>query len=237
MRESNEFENRTVVVTGGAGVLGQGVVGWFSDRGAKVAVLDISDEVLAGAYPDPAQNHCYIACDLTSREGSAEAVGKVLRQFGEINILCNIAGGFLMGDPVHETDDATWDFLFELNVRSILNMAGAAVPEMLAQGGKIVNVSAKAGEAGAANMGVYTASKAAVTRLTESMALELREKKINVNCVMPSLIDTPRNRSDMPDADFDTWVKPEEIAALVGFLCSSESSAIHGAAIPISGLV
>ena len=95
MRESNKFENRTVVVTGGAGVLGQGVVGWFSDRGAKVAVLDISDEVLAGAYPDPAQNHCYIACDLTSREGSEEAVGKVLRQFGEINILCNIAGGVL----------------------------------------------------------------------------------------------------------------------------------------------
>ncbi len=86
-------------------------------------------------------------------------------------------------------------------------------------------------------MGAYTASKAAVTRLTDSMALELRVKNINVNCVMPSLIDTPRNRSDMPEADFDTWVKPEQIAALIGFLSSADSSAIHGAAIPISGLV
>ncbi len=237
MSESNKFENNTVVVTGGAGVLGRSVVSWFSDRGARVAVLDISDEILASAYPNPEQNHCYIACDLTSREGSAEAVAKVLRQFGEITILCNIAGGFLMGDPVHKTDDATWNFLFDLNARSILNMASAIVPAMLDRGGKIVNISARAGDAGAANMGAYTASKAAVTRLTESMALELREQKINVNCVMPSLIDTPRNRADMPDADFDSWVKPEEIAALVGFLCSSESSAIHGAAIPISGLV
>jgi len=237
MSDARQFENRTVVVTGGAGVLGKGVVSWFSDRGANVAVLDISDEILAGAYPNPAQNHCYVACDLTSREGSTEAVGKVLRQFGEIDILCNIAGGFLMGDPVHETSDATWEFLFDLNARSILNMAGAVVPGMLGRGGKIVNVSARAGDAGAVNMGAYTASKAAVTRLTESMALELRDKKINVNCVMPSLIDTPRNRSDMPDADFDTWVKPAEIAELIGFLCSHESSAIHGAAIPISGLV
>jgi NAD(P)-dependent dehydrogenase (short-subunit alcohol dehydrogenase family) len=86
-------------------------------------------------------------------------------------------------------------------------------------------------------MGAYTASKAAVTRLTESMALELREKNINVNCVMPSLIDTPRNRSDMPDADFGSWVKPGQIAELIGFLASAESLAIHGAAIPISGLV
>ena len=237
MPEKLKFENKIVIVTGGAGVLGKAVVNWFSNRGAKVAVLDISDEVLAGAYPNPDQNHCYIGCDLTSRSGSAEAVAKVQRQFNIIDILCNIAGGFLMGDPVHETTDDTWNFLFDLNARSILNMAGPVVPAMLAKGGKIVNISARAGDAGAANMGAYTASKAAVTRLTESMAQELKDKKINVNCIMPSLIDTPRNRSDMPDADFDTWVKPEEIAELIGFLASAEASAIHGAAIPISGLV
>jgi NAD(P)-dependent dehydrogenase (short-subunit alcohol dehydrogenase family) len=237
MSENMKFKESTVVVTGGAGVLGKAVVDWFSERGASVAVLDISDEVLATTYPNPDENHCYIACDLTSREGSSQAIGKVLRQFSEINILCNIAGGFLMGDPVHETSDSTWEFLFDLNARSILNMASAVVPGMLVSGGKIVNVSARAGDAGAANMGAYTASKAAVTRLTESMALELREKNINVNCVMPSLIDTPRNRSDMPDADFGSWVKPGQIAELIGFLASAESLAIHGAAIPISGLV
>jgi NAD(P)-dependent dehydrogenase (short-subunit alcohol dehydrogenase family) len=231
------FDNKLVLVTGGAGALGQGIVSWFSERGARVAVLDYSDEILASAFPTPSELHCYEACDLTNRDSCAEAVGRVVRQFGEVSILANIAGGFLMGDPVHETSDDTWNFLFDLNTRSILNMSAAIVPAMVGQGqGKIINVAARAALAGAANMGAYTASKAAVMRLTESMALELRESRINVNAVMPSLIDTPRNRSDMPDADYSKWVSPAEIANLVGFLSSQESAAIHGACIPIDGL-
>lgn len=231
------FENKLVLVTGGAGALGQGIVSWFSDRGARVAVLDYSDEILANAFPTPSEMHCYEACDLTNRDSCIDAVGRVVRQFGEISVLANIAGGFLMGDPVHKTSDETWDFLFDLNSRSVLNMSAAIVPAMASQGeGKIINVAARAALAGAANMGAYTASKAAVMRLTESMALELRESGINVNAVMPSLIDTPRNRSDMPDADFSKWVTPAAIANVVGFLASQESAAIHGACIPVDGL-
>lgn len=226
-----------MVVTGGAGVLGQSVVNWFSERGAKVAVLDYSDDLLAKAYPDPSETHYYTACDLTDRPGCADAVGRLLRQFEKIDVLANIAGGFLMGDSVHETSDDTWDFLFDLNARSILNMSAAVVPEMIKQGhGKIINVAARAALNGAAGMGAYTASKAAVMRLTESMALELREQKINVNAVMPSLIDTPRNRQDMPDADFSKWVNPGQISNVIGFLASEESNCIHGACIPIDGL-
>lgn len=231
------MDQSVVVVTGGAGALGQAVVAWFTSRGAKVAVLDYSDELLAGAYSAPNQQHAYIACDLTSRESTAEAIGRVVREFGHIDVLANIAGGFLMGDPVHETSDKTWDFLFDLNTRSILNTAAAVVPVMISQGqGKVVNVAARAGVAGAAAMGAYTASKASVMRLTESMALELREQKINVNAVMPSLIDTPRNRSDMPGADFSKWVAPEDIAEVVGYLASESARAVHGACVPVDGL-
>jgi NAD(P)-dependent dehydrogenase (short-subunit alcohol dehydrogenase family) len=142
-----------------------------------------------------------------------------------------------MGDPVHATSDKTWDFLFDLNTRSVLNTAAAVVPIMLEKGsGKVVNVSARAGLAGAAAMGTYTASKAAVMRLTESMALELREQGVNVNAVMPSLIDTPRNRADMPDADHSKWVRPADIAEVIGYLASPAACAVHGACVPVDGL-
>lgn len=231
------FENQVVVVTGGAGALGQAVVAWFTSRGAKVAVLDYNDELLSAAYPNPSDQHAYIACDLTDRDSTAKAVGRVVRELGPVDILANIAGGFMMGEPVHGTSDKTWDFLFDLNTRSVLNTAAAVIPIMLENGsGKVVNVAARAGIAGAAAMGPYTASKAAVMRLTESMALELREQNINVNAVMPSLIDTPRNREDMPDADYSKWVQPADIAEVIGYLSSSAAKAVHGACVPVDGL-
>jgi NAD(P)-dependent dehydrogenase (short-subunit alcohol dehydrogenase family) len=236
MSPQTSFEGQVIVVTGATGALGQAVVSWFAERGGRVGILGSSEASLSKAYPEPVAQHCYVSCDLTQRSSCAQAVSAVEAQLGPINIVCNAAGGFVMGDAVHETSDATWDFLFDLNARSILNMSAAVVPSMLARGGgKVVNVAAKA-LAGAANMGPYIASKAAVMRLTESMALELRGQGINVNCVMPGLIDTPRNRADMPSADFSQWVTPRQIADVIGFLASVQSSAVHGASIPVDGL-
>ena len=139
---------------------------------------------------------------------------------------------------MHETTDDTWDLMLGLNAKSVINCARAVVPGMLAAGrGKIVNIAALAGLSGKANMGAYTASKSAVIRLTESMAAELRDKGINVNCILPSTIDTPQNRADMPKADPRRWVAPEAIADVVLFLASDAARAIHGAAIPVAGLV
>ena len=228
---------RGVVVTGGAGALGRAVVAAFEAQGARVAVIDVSDEVMTAAFAERAAANLYLAADLTSRERCAHAVETIGRQFGRIDVLCNVAGGFLMGEPVHATSDKTWDFLFDLDARSVLNMVSAVVPVMLAGGGgKIVNVAARAGLEGQANMGAYTASKAAVLRITEAMAKELREQHINVNCVMPSLIDTPRNRADMPDADYSKWVAPADIASVISFLASDAARSVHGAAIPVDGL-
>ena len=231
------FEDKRVLVTGGAGALGRSVVAYYEERGARIAILDYSDELLDAAFPEKNSVNLYLSCDLTDRDSSKDAVQKVIEKFRGIDILCNIAGGFLMGEDVHETKDENWDFLFNLNTRSIMNMASAVVPHMQADGcGKIVNIAARAASAGAAKMGVYTASKAAVMRLTESMALELREQNINVNCILPGTIDTERNRQDMPGADHSNWVPTEQLAKVIGFLTSEDAIAVHGAGIPVDGL-
>lgn len=152
-------------------------------------------------------------------------------------MLCNIAGGFAMGPPVHETPAAMWEDMLGRNAVSVLNMARAIVPAMQARGsGKIVNVSAMGALKAAPAMGAYAVAKSAVLRLTEAMAGELRESGINVNCVMPSIIDTPANRADMPNADPGRWVAREALADVILFLASDRSRAIHGAGIPVVGL-
>ena len=116
-------------------------------------------------------------------------------------------------------------------------MTQKIVPAMVAAGhGKVINVGAVAATQGQAHMGAYLASKSATIRLTESLAEEVKQAGVNVNCVMPGVIDTPRNRSDMPSADFDQWVAPEQLAAVIGFLASADAVAVHGAAIPVRGL-
>ena len=103
-------------------------------------------------------------------------------------------------------------------------------------GGSVINVGAQGAIKGMANMGAYLSSKSVVMRLTESLSEEVKEKGVNVNAVLPSIIDTPRNRSDMPGADFSKWVHPEELANVVCFLGSDNAKAIHGALIPVVGL-
>ncbi len=224
----SEFENKVVLVTGAAGALGRAVVAHFAERGARVAQLDVLE----------IDNDQYSAtCDLTNAAACKEAVDDIVTELGGIDVLANIAGGFTMGEAVHETSAETWDFMMGLNAGSVLNMARAVVPVMLeAGGGKIINIGAGAGQKGAGQMGAYAASKSVVIRLTESMAEELKEQGINVNCILPSIIDTQRNRADMPDADFDRWVAPAAMAKVVGFLASASANPIHGAALPVSGL-
>ena len=231
------FAGKVVVVTGAAGALGHAVFEYFASGGARVVALDYSHELLDSAFPVKGSMHQYQKVDLTSRDSCQLVLSKVIDDLGQIDVLCNVAGGFLMGEAVHETSDATWDFLFNLNTRSIVNTSSVVVPQMQQQGsGKIVNIAAKAATQGFANMGAYTASKAAVMRLTEAMAAELREQQINVNCIMPGTIDTPRNREDMPEADHGKWVPPSQLASVIGFLASDAAIAVHGAAIPVDGL-
>jgi len=235
--DAMNFEERVVVLTGAAGNLGCAVAHAFRERGARLVLLDRHVEPSSESLAVHPTSEMRLTVDLTDASQVAYAVSNVIGQFSRIDVLCNLAGGFRMGDAVHETDPETWRFLFDLNARSVLNTATAVVPHMLAAGrGKIVNVGAFAAQRGMAQMGAYVASKAAVVRLTESMAAELRERNINVNCVLPTILDTPENRAAMPNNDPSRWVSPEDLAHVILFLASGHARAVHGAAIPVTAL-
>ena len=228
---------RTVLFTGAAGNLGRAVASAFKAQGAQLALVNRTEDSLRAAFIVDGPDQLLVAADLLDGARVTAAVAKVIQRFGRIEVVCHLAGGFRMGEAVHETSDNTWDFLFDLNARSVLNVARATVRHMIEHGGgKIVNVGAFAALRGAAGMGAYAASKSSVIRLTEAMAAELREKNINVNCVLPTIIDTPENRAAMPDADPSRWVACGDLAQVIVFLASNAARAIHGAALPVTGL-
>jgi len=225
------------MITGASGNLGRALAAALGARGAQLVLVDRRRDRLESTFGPEDATHLYVSADLLNPAAVEAAAKAAVDRFGRIDALCNIAGGFRMGSPVHETSDADWNFLFDINARTLLHAARAVVPRMLAAGGgKIVNVGAFAAQKGAADMGAYVASKSAVIRLTETMAAELRDRNINVNCVLPTVIDTPENRKAMPDADPRKWVAPEDLAAVIAFLASDAARAIHGAAIPVTGL-
>lgn len=226
-----------VMITGAAGNLGRGVAQAFAAQGAKLVLADLKREALAATYGEEGADRLYAPVNLLEQAQVTAAVESAVARFGRIDVLCNIAGGFRMGKPVHELPDADWNFMLDINARTVLHAARAVVPRMLAQGGgKIINIGAFAAQKGAAEMGPYIAAKSAVIRLTETMAAELRAKGINVNCILPTIIDTPENRKAMPDADPANWVPVADIAATIAFLASDGAKSIHGAAIPVTGL-
>ncbi len=231
---------QTVMITGAAGHLGKAVAAAFAGQGARLVLLDRDQRTLDAAFAghsDRDGERLLVPANLLDIEQTNAAIAAAVQRFGRIDALCHLAGGFRMGEPVHETADSDWDFLFDINVRTLRNIARAVVPQMLSQGrGRIVTVGAAAAQRGMAQMGAYTASKSAAIRLTEAMSAELREKNINVNCVLPTIIDTPENRASMPDADPARWVAPAALADVIAFLCSEAARAVHGAALPVSGL-
>ncbi|MES2129149.1 MAG: SDR family NAD(P)-dependent oxidoreductase [Pseudomonadota bacterium] len=231
------FENKTVMITGAAGQLAQAVARAFAARGASLVLVDRTRERLAGIYGEEDAARQHLAANLLDAGQVANAAAAAIERFGRIDVLCNIAGGFRMGQPVHATSDADWNAMFDLNARTVLHAVRAVVPHMQAAGGgKIVNVASNSAQKGAALVGAYCASKDAVIRLTEAMAAELRDGGINVNCVLPSIIDTPDNRAAMPGADPARWVAPEALADVILFLASPAARAVHGAALPVLGL-
>lgn len=228
---------QTVLITGAAGNLGRAVASAFAAQGAHLVLIDLRPESLEQSYGAESERQLFLPTNLLEPTLVQGAVQAAVARFGRIDVLCNLAGGFRMGDAVHETADSTWDFLMDLNARTLLNMVRAVVPHMLAQGaGKIVNIGAFAAQKGAAHMGAYCASKSSVIRLTEAMAAELREQHINVNCVLPTILDTPENRAAMPDADPARWVAPADLASVIAFLASDAAKAVHGAVVPVTGL-
>lgn len=234
-----DFSDRVVIVTGAAGNLGQAVARAFQAAGATLVLVDRRPDRLQRLFPELADspNHFLAtAVDVTDESVVQAMVNEAHRRFGRIDVLANTAGGWRGGKPVHETAVDTFDFLLNLNARSVFITNSAVVPAMLeGGGGKIVSVAARAAMGAASKNGPYAASKSAVVRLTETMAAELKLEGINVNCVLPGTIDTPQNRQSMPKADYSRWVTPGAIADVMLFLASDAARAVSGASVPVYG--
>ena len=229
------LEGKLIVVTGAFGTLGTAVVRAAQAAGARVAAIDRAGAphqtgALEGAL-------LFGGVDLADEKAAAETLDKVAQSLGGLDGLVNIAGAFRWETVADGTLD-TWDLLYRVNLRTAAAASKAALVHLRKRGGgRIVNIGAAASTKAGAGMGAYAASKAGVARLTEALAEELKDDRITVNAVLPSIIDTPPNRADMPKAEFDRWVKPEQLADVIVFLLSDRAAAITGALLPVVGRV
>jgi NAD(P)-dependent dehydrogenase (short-subunit alcohol dehydrogenase family) len=221
------LDGRTIVVTGALGVLGAVVADAAEAAGARVARLD---QAKAAAPRDL----LFDGLDLTDETSTTAAMRAIAERCGGIDGLVNIAGGFTWA-TLADAPAEVWDRMFRINVVTTVTATRAAMAALSASGaGSIVNIGAGAAAKAGAGMGAYAASKAGVAKLTESLAEELAGAGVRVNAVLPSIIDTPTNRRDMPGADVSGWVQPEDIAKVIVFLLSDQAAAITGAAIPVT---
>lgn len=229
---------KVVVVTGGTGYLGSSVCRAFAEAGASVVAVYLLDREIPyfeKTLGPEVEKVTLIKADVT-RAGEMDRVVKdVIARFKRIDVLVNTVGGYMAGS-VDETTGEDFDRAMALNLKSAFLACKAVIPAMRkARRGKIVNVSSEASLVGDAESFLYSAGKAGVNRLTESLARELKDANVQVNCVMPRVLDTPANRKAMPEAEFSQWVKTDQVARVIRWLCSEEANAISGAAIPIYG--
>jgi NAD(P)-dependent dehydrogenase (short-subunit alcohol dehydrogenase family) len=232
------FTGKVVLVAGGTGGLGRAISLGFLNEGAKVVVTYVVEQeyrdLKATAAASPRLSGRTI--DMTDAAAVRAFVGEILNDHGRLDVLVNTIGAYAGGLPLWETDDATFDRMLNLNLRTGFTLARLIAPAMVKLGsGAIVNVAAKAALDHAAGAAAYAASKAAAVALMDSLAADVKGSGVRVNSILPSIIDTAANRKAMPGADFTVWPKAEEIAQVVLFLCSDEAKVVHGAAIPVFG--
>jgi 3-oxoacyl-[acyl-carrier protein] reductase len=226
------MNGKIVVITGASGALGQVVVEHAIASGASVAAIDHATK---GPASTP-QRLQIGGIDLSDAAQAGTAIAAVIAQFGKIDVLINIAGAFSF-ETIADGNNKSWETMHRLNLLTALNASRAAIPHLSAsKAGRIVNIGAMGALQAGAGMGPYAASKAAVHRLTESLAAELKGK-VTVNAVLPSTIDTAANRRDMPTADFTKWVTPDELSAVILFLASDHASAVTRILLAVRGRV
>ena len=232
------MRGQAIVITGAFGSLGAATARAAIKLGARVALIDRAPAAPADLIAQAGAAAVVLpGVELADEAAARNAIDTAHARLQGLDALINVAGAFRW-QTVTDGDPAAWDLLFSINVKTTLNACRAAIPHLRAsRAGRIVNVGAYAALKAGAGMGAYTASKAGVHRLTESLAAELKDQRITVNAVLPSIIDTPPNRKDMPNADFSTWVSTESLANVLLFLASEQAQDITGALLPVTGRV
>lgn len=227
-----DLDGHRIIVTGGLGSLGRSVGSVLSACGARVALLDRT------ASGEPGGIAAVIGgVDLSDTAAAGEGIARAVSALGGLDGLVNVAGGFAW-ETIEQGQVETWDRLHAMNLRTALVASMAALPHLLASPhGAIVNVGALAAGKAGIGMGAYAASKAGVARLTEAMAEEFKDRGLRVNAVLPSILDTPANRADMPQADAARWVAPQALARVIALLLSEDAAPITGALLPVAGRV
>ncbi|WP_372784226.1 SDR family oxidoreductase [Phenylobacterium sp.] len=227
---------RVFAITGASGILGAAVAKAAAEQGARLGLIDFAKAPATDGPSGP--DVLFVGgVDLTDAIAAGAAIDAVAERFGGIDTLVNVAGGFKW--ETHEGGGwETWHRLFLMNVQTAANASRAAIPYLKrSAAGRIVNVGANGALKAGLGMGAYAASKAGVHSLTQALSEELKADGVTVNAVLPSILDTPANRADLPKADFSAWVQPADLAAVMLFLASEEARAVTGALIPVTGRV
>lgn len=240
MATYSELNGKVAVMSGAGGNAGLSVIQRLYSQGVRLALIDRNEAGLRARLRENNIDDSGIlvgAVDLLKKDEIDAFVGNVIAQFGQIDILINQAGGYRPQPPIHEMDEAMWDFLVDLNAKTMFLLSSTVAKQMVAKGtaGRIVSVAARGGLKGDPGNAAYAVSKSAVIRMTESMAAELMDHGIRVNVVLPSTLDTPPNRAANPDGDYAKWVSPDSLADVLTFLLSDSARDISGAAIPVYG--
>jgi NAD(P)-dependent dehydrogenase (short-subunit alcohol dehydrogenase family) len=230
------MDTKTIIVAGGTGALGGSVSLAFLVTGARVIATHRKQEEYDALTKKAGDGLSGVSLDVTNEGAVAKFVAGTESKYGAIDALVIAVGGYAGGKQLWETDLATYEQMLSLNLRAAFVMTRAVLPGMIRKNtGAIVNVASKAGYGHAAGAAIYAASKAGVMALFDSLAEEVKPYNINVNSIVPSIMDTPANRRAMPKADFNVWPKTDEIAKVVVYLCSEDARVIHGAAVPVYG--
>ena len=231
-----DFSNKVVLITGGTGALGRAVVEAFNSSNAACIATYITDKEAENAKAKIGTLDL-VKADITKEDQVRKLVSHVVEKHGRIDVLVNVVGGYIGGKKVTDLEESEWDKMMNLNLKSAFLISKHVLPVMVpAKHGKMVHISSRTGLKSSGYDSAYAASKSGLIRLVESISEEVKEYGINVNCILPSIIDTDANRKAMPNSDFSKWVKTRDLASLVLFLCSEEASVINGAAVPAYGL-
>jgi NAD(P)-dependent dehydrogenase (short-subunit alcohol dehydrogenase family) len=220
------------LVTGADGGLGTHVTQALLDAGSTV--VGLAPTIRQSTFNHP--NFVALPATLDSLAAARKAADSVIQRFGKIDILAHLVGGFAIGTSVADTDDATFQRMFDMNVNAAFHILRAVIPHMRkAQSGRIISIGSRAAENPGPLVGAYSASKAAVVSLVKTVALENKDEGITANTILPETMDTPTNRKAMPGVDTSKWVQPSSVASLIVWLASDAAKDVTGAVIPVYG--